>query len=135
MTGQCCAGRRALPRPTVLSRVTACILPAAALVCLPKMPVMPRNPADGHERCSFSASGAAWVRASIVLLCVAALAQLLASRIRRWASVSSSTVLKCRSRGGGAPACKRWAPHRSSGSRIDPNVLRPIPSDSSAIQK
>jgi hypothetical protein len=75
MTQQCCVGGQAphrLARP--LSRITASILPAAVLVFLPKCPFCIAAWLTVATGVSFSATGAAWVRWGILLLCIAALA-------------------------------------------------------------
>jgi hypothetical protein len=82
MTKQCCVvgpARHRLARR--LSRVTASILPAAVLVFLPKCPLCLAAWLTVATGVSFSAAGAAWVRASIVLLWVAALAPVIWRRV------------------------------------------------------
>jgi hypothetical protein len=68
-----------------LSRVTASILPAAVLVLLPKCPLCLAAWLTVATGVSFSAASAAWVRASILLLCVAALLPMLWRRALRLA--------------------------------------------------
>jgi hypothetical protein len=87
MTGQCCVGGRAphcLARR--LYRVTASILPAAALALLPKCPLCLAAWLTVATGFSLSATGAAWLRASIVLslalLSLAVLAPVFWRRLR-----------------------------------------------------
>jgi hypothetical protein len=78
MTGQCCpAGPRSRRLARRLSRTAASILPAAALVLLPKCPLCLAAWLTVATGVSFPVAGAAWVRASIVLLWVAALAPMI----------------------------------------------------------
>jgi hypothetical protein len=82
MTGQCCVAGPASQRlARRLSRVTASILPAAVLVFLPKCPLCLAAWLAVATGFSFSAVGAAWVRGSIVLLWVAAVAPIIWRRV------------------------------------------------------
>lgn len=75
MTEQCCLTERPPKRRNGrLSRVTAAILPAAILAVLPKCPLCLAVWLTLATGVSFSGVGATWVRATIVLLWIAALA-------------------------------------------------------------
>jgi hypothetical protein len=74
MTGQCCV---AIPtshnRARKLSKITGSLLPGAVLVLLPKCPFCLAAWLTLATGFSFSATGAAWLRASIVALWATAL--------------------------------------------------------------
>jgi hypothetical protein len=74
MTGECCAAGRA-PHPLArrLSKATTSVLPGALLMLLPKCPLCLAAWVTVATGVSFSAAGAAWLRASVVLLWVGAL--------------------------------------------------------------
>jgi hypothetical protein len=75
MTGQCCVGGPATGRlARRLSRVAASILPGAVLMFLPKCPLCLAAWLTVATGVSFSASSAAWVRGSVALLWIAAVA-------------------------------------------------------------
>ena len=81
MTGQCCVAGPASHRVARrLFRVTASILPAAVLIFLPKCPLCLAVWLTVATGVSFSTAGAAWVRGSIVLLWVAAVAPMIWGR-------------------------------------------------------
>jgi len=82
MTGDCCvAGRASQPLTRRLSKATASILPAAWLVFLPKCPLCLAGWLSVATGISFSANGAAWLRGSVVLLCIGALTTMLWRRL------------------------------------------------------
>lgn len=79
MTERCCAvgqgqGRSPHRLARRFSGITASILPAAVLALLPKCPVCLAAWLTVATGFSFSAAGAAWMRAGILLLSVAVLA-------------------------------------------------------------
>jgi hypothetical protein len=75
MSGQCClAGREPRPLARRLSKATASILPAALLMLMPKCPLCLAAWLTIATGVSFSATGAAWLRWSITLLWLGALA-------------------------------------------------------------
>jgi hypothetical protein len=82
MTGQCClAGPRSHRLARWLSKAATSVLPAAVLVLLPKCPLCLAAWLTVATGVSFTAAGAAWVRASIVLLCVAVLTAIIWRRV------------------------------------------------------
>jgi hypothetical protein len=68
-----------------LSRAAASILPGAVLVLLPKCPLCVAAWLTAVTGVGFSATGAAWVRGMLVVLCVAAVALAAAPIVRRLA--------------------------------------------------
>ena len=65
-----------------LSTVTASIAPAAVLVFLPKCPLCLAGWLTVATGVGVSAAGAEWLRSGMLLLCVAALAAIVMTRIR-----------------------------------------------------
>jgi hypothetical protein len=104
MTGQCCVGgpvsRRSSRR---LSRAAASILPGVVLALLPKCPLCLAAWLTVVTGVGFSAAAAVWVRGTLLVFLVAAVALTAAPfvrrRVRTCASASSSIALKAHSRG------------------------------------
>ena len=82
MTAHCCAHR--------VSRLGGSILPAVLLVVLPKCPLCLAAWLTVASGVSFTATGAAWLRAGVVLLWIAAVAPMVWRRVfKRAPSVQS----------------------------------------------
>jgi hypothetical protein len=76
MTGQCCTGGTASSRPSLstTSKAAGTILPGALLALLPKCPLCIAAWLTAVSGVGFSATGAAWVRAMLVMSWIAAVA-------------------------------------------------------------
>ena len=73
-----------MSRPTRhLSKAAASVLPGAALLLLPKCPLCLAAWLTVATGIGFSAAGAAWVRGTLLMSCVAAVALAAAPLIRR----------------------------------------------------
>lgn len=82
MTRHCCAAGPVAHRPARrVSRVVAAVLPAAALILLPKCPLCLAAWLAVATGISFSAAGVEWLRVSLVLLFVASLASVIWRRV------------------------------------------------------
>jgi len=74
MTAQCCNRGRASSRPARrFSTLAASVMPAALFVLLPKCPLCLAAWLTLATGISFSATGAAWVRAAVLLFWIVAL--------------------------------------------------------------
>ena len=84
MSGECCAGRPALLRlARRLSTGAASILPGTLLVLLPKCPLCLAAWLTVVTGISFSATAAAWLRGTVVMFSVVAVAVAATAVIRR----------------------------------------------------
>ena len=84
MTGQCCRSGTASCRPARrLSKAAASLLPGALLVLLPKCPMCLAAWLAVVTGIGFTATGAAWLRGTLVVLSVAAVAIAAVSILRR----------------------------------------------------
>ncbi len=84
MTGRCCVGSPASRRiARRISKTAASILPAAALVLLPKCPMCIAAWLTAATGFGFAASSAAWVRGTLAVFWIAAAAIAVAPLIRR----------------------------------------------------
>jgi len=84
MTGQCCRNGTASCRPAQrLSRAAASLLPGALLVLLPKCPMCLAAWLAIATGIGFTATGAAWLRGTLAVLSVTAVAIAAASIPRR----------------------------------------------------
>ena len=83
MSGQCCAGAALRRLARRLSAGAASILPGTMLVLLPKCPLCLAAWLTVVTGVSFSATGAAWLRGTVVMFSVVAVAVGAAAIIRR----------------------------------------------------
>jgi len=91
MTKQCCVGEVASRRLTRrLSRAAASILPGAALVLLPKCPLCLAAWLTAATGIGFSAAGAKWTSAMLLMFWIAALVLAAVPTVRRFSAGSRS---------------------------------------------
>jgi len=87
MNGHCCTGGRARGRLVRrLSTGAASILPGAALLLLPKCPLCLAAWLTLVTGVGFSAAGAAWLRGTVLVFWIAAVALATAAILRRRAA-------------------------------------------------